>query len=284
LASSSANEPVVRYEIFIGALSILSLVDLVLVVVLRDPATQTVVRTVDLLLSIVFLADFGARLYRAPSRWGYFLRQFGWADLLASLPFPYAKVLRVFRLARVVRLLRRYGTRNIGRSLIKDRAGSALLTLLLAGILVLEFGSLAMLHVEKGAPGANIATAADALWYVIVTISTVGYGDQYPVTVAGRWLGTLVILIGVAIFGTLTGYLANYFLSPQKKRSVVPMPTTLDEARLRLHQVQELLAQQQAALAELELTLGPAAEADASSAGARSASSDEAGGAAAARR
>src|SRR4051794_31373401 len=263
------------YEIFIAALSVLSLVNLVLVFALRDPATQTVVRTIDLLLSVVFLTDFLARLHRAPSRAGYFFRQFGWADLLASLPFPYAKVLRVFRLARVVRLLRRYGTRNIGRSLIKDRAGSALLTLLLAGILVLEFGSLAMLHVEKGAPGANIATAADALWYVIVTISTVGYGDQYPVTVAGRWLGTLVILIGVAIFGTLTGYLANFFLSPQKKRSVAPTPTptTLDEARVRLQQVQDLLAQQQAAVAELELTLGPAAEADATSAGARSSSS-----------
>jgi ion transport protein len=272
------------YEIFIAALSVLSLVNLVLVFALQDPATQTVVRTIDLLLSVVFLVDFLARLHRAPSRAGYFFRRFGWADLLASLPFPYAKVLRVFRLTRVVRLLRRYGTGNIGRSLIKDRAGSALLTLLLAGILVLEFGSLAVLHVEKGAPGANIATAADALWYVIVTIATVGYGDQYPVTVAGRWLGTLVILIGVAIFGTLTGYLANFFLSPQKKRSVAPAPTTLEEARLLLQQVQDLLAQQQAAVAELELRLGPAAGAVADSAGARPSPSAGTGGASAAGR
>jgi voltage-gated potassium channel len=119
------------YEIFIAALSVLSLVNLVLVFALRDPATQTVVRTIDLLLSVVFLIDFLTRLHRAASRAGYFFRQFGWADLLASLPLPYAKVLRVFRLARVVRLLRRYGAGNIGRSLIRDRAGSALLTLLM---------------------------------------------------------------------------------------------------------------------------------------------------------
>ena len=54
------------------------------------------------------------------------------------------------------------------------------------GILVLQFGSLAMLDLEQDAPDANITTASDALWYTIVTISTVGYGDQYPVTNPGR--------------------------------------------------------------------------------------------------
>ena len=91
-----------------------------------------------------------------------------------------------------------------------------MLTLLLIGILVLEFGSLVMLILERNAPGANITTASDALWYVIVTMSTVGYGDQYPVSNAGRELGTFIIVIGVGIFGTLTGYLANLFLAPRK--------------------------------------------------------------------
>ena len=85
------------------------------------------------------------------------------------------------------------------------------------GILVLEFGSLEILHIEQHAPGANITTGSDALWYVIVTISTVGYGDRYPVTNRGRFCGSLIIIIGVGIFGTFTGYLANLFLSPGKK-------------------------------------------------------------------
>ena len=83
-------------------------------------------------------------------------------------------------------------------------------------ILVLEFGSLGMLGIEKDAPGANIVTASDALWYIVATISTVGYGDQYPVTNPGRLLGTFIIVVGVGIFGTLTGYLANLFLGPKK--------------------------------------------------------------------
>ena len=59
-------------------------------------------------------------------------------------------------------------------------------------------------------------TASDALWYTIVTISTVGYGDQYPVTNPGRIVGVVIIVVGVGIFGTFTGYLANLFLAPRK--------------------------------------------------------------------
>jgi hypothetical protein len=243
------------YEIFVGALSILSLVNLVLVLLLRDPATRTVVRAVDVLLSLIFLADFGARLHRAPSGWNYFLWQFGWADLLASLPLPQVKVLRVFRLVRVIRLLRRYGAANIGRRLVSDRAGSALFTLLLVGVLVLEFGSLGMLRLEQNHPGANITTASDALWYTIVTMSTVGYGDTYPVGNAGRALGVGIIVVGVGIFGTLTGWLANFFLTPHGGQPAFGVSPTLREAQQRIGQMSGLLDQQRATLAELQTLL-----------------------------
>lgn len=160
--------------------------------------------------------------------------------------------MRIFRLIRVARLLRQYGVSNIGRSLLRDRAGSALLTLLLIGVLVLEFGSLAMLYVERSSPDANITTAADALWYVIVTMSTVGYGDAYPVSTVGREMATLIIVVGVGIFGTLTGYLANLFLAPRKEAPSPEGATTTDAVGQRLRQLQELLAEQQAAVAELE--------------------------------
>jgi len=243
------------YEIFIGALSVLSIVNIVLLELLKDPATDAVVWTVNGLLTLVFIVDFLVRLRRAPSRSTYFLREFGWADLLASLPFPQAKIFRVFRLIRVVRLLRQYGVRNIGRSLIKDRAGSALLTLLLIGVLVLEFGSLMMLILERNAPDANIRTASDAIWYVIVTMSTVGYGDRYPVSNPGRELGTFIIVVGVGIFGTLTGYLANLFLEPRPEDLTVDEPTIPEDARQQLQQLKELMEQQQAAVTRLELVI-----------------------------
>ena len=178
------------YEIFIGVLSILSIVNLVLMyTVVDDEALNTVLRVMNILFSGIFLADFAYRLTTAPHRGAYFFRHYGWADLLASLPFAELKILRLFRVVRVVRLMREVGPRTIWRTLIKDRAGSALYALLLMGVLVLQFGSLTMLYLEEHAPGANITTASDALWYTIVTISTVGYGDYYPVTNPGRIAG-----------------------------------------------------------------------------------------------
>ena len=129
------------------------------------------------------------------------------------------KILRVFRLVRVFRLLRAHGARTIVRGLLENRAGSALLSLLLMGILVLEVGSLEMLNIEQYAPGANITTGSDALWYVIVTISTVGYGDRYPVTNGGRFFGAVIIIIGV-------GHLRHLHRLPGQ-----PLPRTVEEAR-----------------------------------------------------
>jgi voltage-gated potassium channel len=206
------------------------------------------------LFSVIFLADFLYRIFTAPSAGAYFFKHFGWADLLASLPFQQFKVLRIFRLIRVYRLLRQVGTKTIGRALVKDRAGSSLYVLLFMGISVLEFGSLTILRVEQGAPGANITTASDALWYTIVTISTVGYGDQYPITDAGRVIGAGIIVVGVGIFGTFTGYLANFFLAPKTPAPQVDATDTstatveglrlrLEESEAKLIEIRKLLAE-----------------------------------------
>ncbi|MEV8267327.1 ion transporter [Microbacterium sp. NPDC076911] len=201
------------YEIFIGILSLLSIVNIVLVYALADDeAMRIVLNVMNGLFSLIFLGDFIYRITTAKSASTYFFRSFGWADLLASLPFPQLKILRVFRLVRVARLLRDIGARTVLRTLLSDRADSALMTLLLMGVFVLQFGSLAILAAEDGVEGANITSASDALWYTVVTISTVGYGDQYPVSEAGRLIGVLIIIVGVGIFGTFTGYLANAFL------------------------------------------------------------------------
>jgi voltage-gated potassium channel len=231
------------------------MVNIVLLYAVDDPNLDTVLYVMNGILSAIFLADFMYRLLTAESKSRYFLRQFGWADLLASLPVQQLKILRVFRLMRVIRLLRTYGVKNIVRSLVRDRAGSALLTLLLLGMLVLEFGSLEILRIEQYAPDANITSASDALWYVVVTVSTVGYGDRYPVTNDGRIVGALIIVLGVGIFGTFTGYLANLFLAPSKKPPAEQASPTAVDARSKVSQLKELVARQQVAIDEIDLLL-----------------------------
>jgi voltage-gated potassium channel Kch len=242
------------YEIFIGVLSVLSITNIVLVAVyVDDEALRVVLSAMNVLFSAIFLGDFAYRLFTAPSRSAYFFRHFGWADLLASLPFPQFKILRVFRLIRVIRLLRALGPRTIARTLIRDRAGSALFVLLLMGIFVLQFGSLFMLYLEKDAPEANITSGPDALWYTMVTIATVGYGDRFPVTSAGRVMGSVIIVIGVGIFGAFTGYLANLFLAPRPEDAEPEVVAVVAEAPsvATLEELRTKLAQSEASLAEM---------------------------------
>lgn len=256
MAKRSEELKNVGYEIFIGMLSILSIVNLVLLYAMRsDGSMQDVLNVMNALLSGIFMIDFLYRFFTAESKGGYFFRQFGWADLLASVPLPQLKVLRLFRVFRVIRLMRDVGPSNIAAGLLTDRAGSALYTLLFAGILVLEFGSLAILRVEEFAPDGNIKSASDALWYTIVTISTVGYGDRYATTNVGRIIGSGIIIIGVGIFGTFTGYLANFFLAPKAaKKRVVELAD--NDPHAKLAEIRELMEQQQTHMAELEKLLG----------------------------
>lgn len=239
------------YEIFMGLLSILSIVNLFLLIFAQEPDLRQILDLVNFVLTAFFAMDFLFRFLTAPSKKDYFFRQYGWADFLSSLPFSQTNILRLFRLIKVYRLIQDYGWSGIGRALIKDRADSALFTLVFIAILVLEFGSLGMLKIEAPAEGANITTASDSIWYMIVTMATVGYGDQYPVTTAGRVLGSLVIIVGVGIFGTLTGYLANFFLAPRKSKPVSEQPSVLDQ----LQALKELNAQQQQAIKDLESML-----------------------------
>ena len=134
------------------------------------------------IFSGVFLIDFTYRFTTAPSRKDYFFRHFGWADLLASLPLAELKFLRIFRLVRVFRLMRGVGGRtSCGRWSATGPAARCSPCCSRASSCCSSAASRSCAS-RSDAPGANITTASDALWYTIVTISTVGYGDQYPVT------------------------------------------------------------------------------------------------------
>jgi hypothetical protein len=219
MAVSAADQREVNsYELFIGALSVISIINIVLALVLPDPAVRNVIVIVDTGLCFVFFADFLGRLRNAESKSGYFFRQLGWLDLLGSLPFPGLRIARVFRVARVIRLVRAVGMKTLINKVLHDRAGSALYTVLILCVLVIQYGSMFELIANRRSPNANITTASDAVWYTIVTITTVGYGDKYPVTNPGRIVGVLIMIVGVGLFGVLTGFLANTFLSPNENK------------------------------------------------------------------
>jgi voltage-gated potassium channel Kch len=245
----TGEQGISSYELFIGALSVLSILNLVLLVLPISSQVKQLILIVDVALTVIFLSDFTVRFVSAPSKSRYFFRGGGWLDLIGSLPT--LRIFRLFRVLRVSRLLRRYGLRNVLRELVRDPAQGGLLLAAFFAIVTLEFGCMFVLGVEQNAPGANILTGPEALWWGIVTITTVGYGDYYPVTNPGRVVGSVTMLIGIALIGTFTGYLANTFLSARSPAS----PSDDDDPRVQLETVRRQLDENNRAAAELQAKL-----------------------------
>ena len=205
------------YEIFILFLSLLSLFNLAMLLIPGvDPVIKEVVGAIDVLITTIFILDFLYRFLTAESKSAYFFRNYGWADLLASLPVQQLKIFRIFRVVRVFRLFRNIGWRTMWHELRYNRAGSALYLTIFLVILLLEFGGIAIVFTEAEAAEGNIKSASDAIWWAYVTITTVGYGDRFPVTNSGRMISLLVMTAGVALFGVITGFLANAFVPPNE--------------------------------------------------------------------
>ena len=211
------------WEVFILGVSILSVFNLVVVWLPRNPDIDMVFIIMDAILTVIFIIDLGRRMVVADNTRRYLGPGWGWIDFLAA--FPILRILRLVRIVRMVRVMRRLGgPARAFRAFFSNKASGGLLSVVLIALLVMEFGALLVLMVERGAPGANIDTAEDAIWYVLVTMSTVGYGDFYPVTHMGRIFGSLVIIVGVGVFGTLTGFLANAFLAPTQVKVAAQPP------------------------------------------------------------
>ena len=95
---------------------------------------------------------------------------------------------------------------------------------------MLEFAAILMVIAERGDPNANIKTGGDALWWALVSVTTVGYGDRYPVTVGGRFVGSATLIVGIGLFSTITGFLATK-LATRASDQPVPLPPPSQEAR-----------------------------------------------------
>lgn len=142
---------------------------------------------------IVFLVDVIVRILVTPrgGRWRFVFTHP--IDVLSGL-IPLFRALRVLELLNQIPYLRRHTGGAVRAQFIVFAVSYALA--------FIYFVSLATLQVERDAPGANILTFGDAIWWAFVTIATVGYGDEYPVTAAGRFYAVLLMIGGVAIVGT----------------------------------------------------------------------------------
>ncbi len=166
-----------------------------------------------------------------------------WVDFVASIPMiEPLRFARLFHILRVVLVLR--SSHSVAKQLLTNRKETTIASILLLLVILLTLGSSIMLFIEGHSPQANIKTGGDALWWALVTISTVGYGDHYPVTDAGRILASGLILCGVGLFGMISGLITSMITSPTQQQAM--------KAEQKEQQMIATLEQQQAILARLE--------------------------------
>ena len=176
-----------------------------------DPEVSLILKIVDDFVCGIFFIEFVVRFYKANNKW-VFMR-WGWVDLVSSIPtFEYLRIGRIFRLIRLLRILRAIrSTKELIHHFKKNRVESAVASMAILAILLLIFSSILILKVED-VPEGNIKTASDALWWAFTTVTTIGYGEVYPVTTSGRIIAGILIIFGVGLFGTLSGLITSWFI------------------------------------------------------------------------
>jgi voltage-gated potassium channel len=165
------------------------------------PGLIEVCRWLTLITWVIFIVDFVVRVILADRRLRYVLRH--WYDALVVL-LPLLRPLQLLRLIPLlVAINRRAQSRLRGRVAIYVAGGATLLAFLAA---------LAVLDAERSNPNANIKNFGDASWWAVTTMTTVGYGDHYPVTGLGRLVAFGLMVGGIALLGTVTATLASWLV------------------------------------------------------------------------
>jgi voltage-gated potassium channel len=155
-------------------------------------------------LWVVLLVEYVVRLVVTPDRRGYLKRR--WAEPV-TVVIPPLQGWHIVGIEKISLLLHEGELR--AESILKHHS---LFRVLIAAAATLVLGAWLVLLFERNAKGSNIHDYPDALWWAIVTVTTVGYGDRFPVTDGGRTVAVILMLLGIGLIGVLTATVASVFM------------------------------------------------------------------------
>ena len=195
---------------------------------------QTAFKVFDWLSVAVFAVEYGLRVWTADlldpaakhPRWKYVLSFMAIIDLLAILPFflpflhldlRFLRMLRLLRLFRVLKLTRYLEALTVMGRVIRSSASQLIVSVVLC-FFVMLFSAIIMYTVEHPVQPQKFPNVISSLWWAMCTLTTVGYGDVYPVTAVGRFFASIIALVGIGIIAIPTGILAAGFTAVINER------------------------------------------------------------------
>ena len=198
---------------------VVSVVSLVLIIwqtfVSIPPDTLHQFILIDRYACAIFMVDVFVRWRRM--NWSRAYWKWGWLDVLAAIPLDSAframQAIRIYRFVQLARIIYKFKGVTTGTTLnekILAMPGIALVMILFSTTLIVE--------VERQSPNAMIKTGGDAIWWALSTVTTVGYGDIYPVTVEGRFVAAGLMIVGVALFGSISAFITSKLILREEER------------------------------------------------------------------
>lgn len=193
------------------------------------PTARAALDAAEIALTALFAAEFGSRLLAAYDRVRYLRGH--WIDVVALIPV--ARGLRIARLLRLLRLVRAFAgvyraTSHVGR-IVNHRGLGLLITSWLGVMVICSAG----LYIAENGINQAVTSPLDALWWGVVTLTTVGYGDVYPVTPEGRLAASILMLLGIGLFGAITATITSYLVATGGSASTTPATRLRELAVLR---------------------------------------------------
>lgn len=192
-----------KYQIFLVGFSIFILCALFISTFIGT----TTFTNVQYGIASLFLIDFIYRFSTAENKKAFM--KTGWVDLILCIPFYPATWMVVATTLRSLKTILEF---------VLIKIDSAFTSMMILGASLVTFSTISILQFET-VENASIKTAWDAIWWSICTITTVGYGDKFPVTDGGKIVACILMVCGIGLFGTLIGYFSSFFTDKEKKNN-----------------------------------------------------------------
>ncbi|SFR63962.1 ion transporter [Maribacter stanieri] len=181
-----------------------------------EPSTRKILRIIEVFSVIIFTIEYVLRIYVSDKKSKFIFSFFGIIDFLAILPFYLSlgvdlrslRALRFLRLFRILKLMR-YNKAIERFSRAISLAKEEVLLFLIVTLILIYFSAVGIYYFEHEVQPENFASIFDSLWWAIITLTTVGYGDVYPITVGGKVFTFFILMIGLGIVAIPTGIISS---------------------------------------------------------------------------